>query len=170
MATLTREQILQLQASARVYQKLYDDAYQSWGMRAPAPTYSDSVDAVSDYRREQAVRAKKLLPRSETRAADGEPTFAELRRIKYWELGDKTYEIMEPMLLRAVAAAGKRNDSVAWGDPLREIHEVGKIGEHIVRFLGQRSFIHDMKPPVRRVAYFRTNQGPVRTDGLPVQL
>ena len=46
---MTREQILQMQASARIYQKLYDDAYASWGMRAPAPTYNDSIDAVSDY-------------------------------------------------------------------------------------------------------------------------
>jgi hypothetical protein len=41
---MTREQILQMQASARIYQKLYDDAYSSWGMRASAPAYSDSVE------------------------------------------------------------------------------------------------------------------------------
>jgi hypothetical protein len=167
---MTREQILQMQASARIYQKLYDDAYASWGMRASAPAYSDSTDAISDYRRTEAVRAKKLLPMTETRAAPGEPTFAQLRRTKYWEMGDQTFDIMEAHLLKAVAVAGKRNDSVAWGDPLREIHERGENGEHVVRFLGQRSFVHDMKPPVRRVAYFRTPSGPIRTDGQPVQL
>jgi hypothetical protein len=167
---MTREQILQMQASARIYQKLYDDAYASWGMRAAAPTYNDNIDAVSDYRRTEAVRAKKLLPMTELRAAPGEPTFAQLRRTKYWEMGDQTFDIMEDHLLRAVAAAGKRNDSVAWGDPLREIHERDANGAHTVRFLGQRSFIYDMKPPVRRVAYFRTSSGPVRTDGRPVRL
>ena len=116
------------------------------------------------------MRAKKLLPMTETRAASGEPTFAQLRRTKYWELDDQAFGIMEDHLLRAVAAAGKRNDSVAWGDPLREIHERDENGSHVIRFLGQRSFIHDMKPPVRRVAYFRTDSGPVRTDGVPVRL
>src|SRR6516165_3511818 len=127
---MTREQILQMQVSARIYQKLYDDAYASWGMRAPAPTYNDSVDAISDYRRTEAVRAKKLLPMTELRAAPGEPTFAQLRRTKYWEMGDQTFDIMENHLLRAVAAAGRRNDSVAWGDPLREIHERDENGAH----------------------------------------
>jgi hypothetical protein len=83
-------------------------------------------------------------------------------------MADDALAIMEPSLLKAVAAAGKRNDSVPWGEPLREIHERGENGEHVIRFLGERSFIHDMKAPVRRVAYFRTSQGPVRTDGLPV--
>jgi hypothetical protein len=93
---------------------------------------------------------------TETRAAPGEPTFAQLRRTKYWEMGDQTFDIMENHLLRAVAAAGRRNDSVAWGDPLREIHERDENGAHTVRFFGQRSFIFDMKPPIRKVAYFRT--------------
>jgi hypothetical protein len=40
----------------------------------------------------------------------------------------------------------------------------------VIRFLGERSFIHDMKPAVRHVVYFRTSSGPVRTDGRPVRL
>jgi hypothetical protein len=59
---------------------------------------------------------------------------------------------------------------VPFDSPPREIHETGKNGEQTVRFLGQRSFIHDMKPPIRHVLYFRTAQGPVKTSGLPVQL
>jgi hypothetical protein len=59
---MTREQILQMQASARIYQKLYDDAYASWGMRASAPAYSDSIDAVSDYRRQKRCGQRNCCP------------------------------------------------------------------------------------------------------------
>jgi hypothetical protein len=85
-------------------------------------------------------------------------------------MDDDVLNVMEPSLIRAVMAAGKRNDSVPFDSPPREIHERGPNGEQVIRFLGERSFIFDMKPPVRRVAYFRTNYGPVRTDGRPVQL
>jgi hypothetical protein len=169
MATLTRDQQLQLLGAMRHYQARYDDAYQSWGVRAEAPAYSDSIESVSDYRRNEAVRAKKLLPMSDNRAAPGDPTFAELRRVKYWPMPDDAFEVMEKHLLRAVAAAGKRNDSVPYGE-MREIHERGENGEHIIKWLGQRSFVHDFKSIPRRVAYFRTDSGPVRTDGRPVQL
>jgi hypothetical protein len=66
---MTREQLLQLQSVARLYQERYDRAFESWGLKAPAPAFCDSAEAVNDYRREQAVRAKKLLPLSETRVA-----------------------------------------------------------------------------------------------------
>jgi hypothetical protein len=69
------------------------------------------------------------------------------------------------MLLRAVAAAGKRNDSIPADSPPREIHERDANGQHIIRFLGERSFIHDFKPPVRKVRGWFTNQGFVGTDG-----
>jgi hypothetical protein len=170
MATLNRDQLLQVNAVARSYQEIYDNAFAAWGIRAPAPAYCDSVEAVGDYRRELAIKAKRLLPLSEARADPKEPTFGSLRRTQYRSMPDDVFVVMEPKLLKAVAAAGKRNDSVPWGDPLREIHETAPNGQHVIRFLGERSFIHDMKAPVRRVAYFRTNQGPVRTDGLPVRL
>jgi hypothetical protein len=125
---------------------------------------------VNDYVRNECVRAKKLLPMSDVRAAPGEPTFGELRRVKYWHLDNDAFAVMLPSLLKAVAVAGKRNDSIPFDEPLREIHEHDQNGAHVIRFLGMRSFVHDMKPPVRRVAYFRTNQGPVRTDGQPVRL
>jgi hypothetical protein len=105
---LSREQILQLQSAARAYQKRYDRAFEVWGLKAPAPAYADSVESVQDYRREQAVRAKKLLPFSDTRAAPRDSTFAELRRLQYWKIPDDAFEVLEPELLRAVAAAGKR--------------------------------------------------------------
>jgi hypothetical protein len=167
---MTREQQLQLVGAARHHQAQFDAAYQSWGVRAEAPVLNDSVEAVDDYVRNECVRAKKLLPMSDVRAAPGEPTFAELRRVQYRQLADDALGALLPQLLKAVSAAGKRNDSVGPNDPLREVHERGDNGEHIIRFLGQRSFIHDFAAPVRRVAYFRTNQGPIRTDGRPVRL
>jgi hypothetical protein len=170
MSALSRDQILQLQGAARHFQAQWDDALQSWGMRAPAPVVCDSVEAVTDYRRNLAAKQKTLLPLSETRAAPGEPTFAALRRTKYWDLKDDAFDVLEPSLRRAVAVAGKRNDSISFDEPLREIHETDENGARAIRFLGMRSFIHDMKPPVRKVLYFRTAQGPVRTDGKPVQL
>jgi hypothetical protein len=85
MATLTREQVLRVQSAQRHYQEMFDRAYASWGLRAAVPVYSDSVESVNDYRRDEAVRAKKLLPFSEVRAAPGDATFAQLRRTKYWE-------------------------------------------------------------------------------------
>jgi hypothetical protein len=130
----------------------------SWGLKAPAPAYADSIEAVNDYRREQAVRAKKLLPFSDNRVAPGDMTFAELRRTEYWKLPDDAYPIFENQLLRAVAAAGKRNDSIGPNDPPRMIEEVGKNGERVIRWLGQRSFVHDMKAPVRRVISFNTGE------------
>jgi hypothetical protein len=170
MATLTRDQLLLVQAAARDYQARYVEAFQSWGVEAPRPAYCDSIEAVGEYRRELAVKAKKLLPLSETRVAPNEPTFGALRRAQYRSMDNDALDAVEPSLIRAVKVAGTRNDSVPADSPPREIHERGPNGEHVIRFLGERSFVHDFKAPVRRVAYFRTNSGPVRTDGRPVQL
>jgi hypothetical protein len=156
MATLTREQQLRLLGAARHYQAQFNDAYQSWGMNAAAPVLSDSVEAVDDYVRNECVRAKKLLPMSGVRSAPGEPTFAELRRVTYRRLADDALGVLMPSLLKAVAAAGKRNDSIPFDEPLREVHERDANGSHVVRFLGQHSFIFDHKAPVRRVISFNT--------------
>jgi hypothetical protein len=169
MTTLTRDQLLLVQAAARDYQARYVEAFQSWGVEAPRPAYCDSAEAVGEYRRDLAVKAKKLLPLSETRVDPREPTFGALRRAQYRAMDDAVLDVMEPSLIRAVKVAGTRNDSIPADSPPREIHERGPNGEHVIRFLGERSFVHDFKPAVRRVAYFRTNQGPVRTDGLPVR-
>ena len=170
MVTLTRDQTLQLLGAARHYQAQFDEAYKSWGVRAEAPVLNDSIESVNDYVRNECVRAKKLLPMNDVRAAPGEPTFGELRRVKYWHLDNDAFAVMLPSLLKAVAVAGKRNDSISFDAPLREIHERDANGSHVIRFLGRRSFVHDMKAPTRRVLYFRTAQGPVRTDGRPVRL
>jgi hypothetical protein len=154
MVELTREQLLRLQGVARFYQEKFDTAFMSWGLKAPAPAYADGIEAVDDYRRGQAVRAKKLLPFSDNRAAPGDMTFAQLRGTQYRKLPDDAYPIFEDQLLRAVAVAGRRNDSIGSNDPLRMIEEVGKNGERVIRWLGQRSFVHDFKATPRRVVSF----------------
>jgi hypothetical protein len=96
------------------------------------------------------------------------PTDHKLRRVKYWDLKQDAYEALEPDLLRAVTEHGTRNDSVPFNAPLRQVTETAENGTKIIKFLGQRHFVSDFKSIPRRVAYFRTNVGPVKTSGLPV--
>jgi hypothetical protein len=58
---MTREQLLQVQASARVFQGRADQAFEPWGMRAPAPVLGEDPD---DYRRKLMILAKNQLPES----------------------------------------------------------------------------------------------------------
>jgi hypothetical protein len=107
-AKLNREQLLQQQASARVYQARYDEAFSVWGARAKAPVLGENIDS---YRRDLAIQGKRLLPDNH-----------ELRAVQYRALDDNALAALVPQLLRAVAAAGHRNDSVPDGT-LREIVE-----------------------------------------------
>jgi hypothetical protein len=93
---------------------------------------------------------------TDVRSAPGEPTFGELRRVQYRQLADDALGVLMPQLLKAVAVAGRRNDSIPFDAPLREVHERDENGTHVVRFLGQRSFIHDFKSPTRKVISFNT--------------
>jgi hypothetical protein len=70
---------------------------------------------IDDYRRDLAVKAKKLLP-------DGH----ELRGVQFRALGNAALEVFEPRLLRECKEAAYRADSV----PVGEIGtgEVGSIG------------------------------------------
>jgi hypothetical protein len=119
---MTREQLLQQQASARVFQARFDSALEPWGQRAPAPSFGQDPQ---DYRRNMAAATKQLLP-------DGH----QLRKVKYWGIKDDTaYENMESMLLRAVAEHGQRNDSVPYDAPLRQVTEIDGNGMKIVKFI-----------------------------------
>jgi hypothetical protein len=75
-------------------------------------------------------------------------------------------DILEPQLLRAITAAGQRNDSVPHDAPLREVHVRNpENGTHEVRFIGSRSFIHDLKSIPRRVVSWNSVGGRVRANG-----
>src|SRR6516162_9630967 len=140
---MTRDQLLQMHASARIYQQRYDDAFQSWGMRAKAMAVGDDIGS---YRRGLAVQAKKLLPDDH-----------KFCQVQYRALNDDAF-----------SEYSSRNDSVPFDAPLRQVTETSENGTKIVKFLGQRSLVEDFKSIPRRVAYFRGNQGPVKTSGLPV--
>ena len=87
---MTREQLLQAQASARVFQERADDALSPWDIRAPAPVLGQDV---REYRRDLAVKLKRMLPEEH-----------ELRKVQYRRLDDATISIFEPQLYRAVQA------------------------------------------------------------------
>jgi hypothetical protein len=146
----TREQLLQAHASARVYQERYDRAFQHWGMKAPEPVIGEPVD---DYRRNLAVKAKRLLP-------DGN----ELKPVQFRALGTDTLDILEPRLLKECQEAAFRPDSVPPGE-MRRVEKIDGNGLKIVEWIGQRSFIEDFKQIPRRVLGFRTDQGFMNTSG-----
>jgi hypothetical protein len=119
-----------------VYQERYDNAMQPWGVRAPAPTLGQDIEV---YRRNLAVQAKRLLP-------DGH----ELKEVQYRAMPDSILNKFEPDLLSAVHSTASQNDTVPFDAPLRRVEEVDQNGLKIVKWIGQRSFIHDFTRPGRR--------------------
>jgi hypothetical protein len=61
---MSREELMRVQASARIYQERADNALQPWNIRAPAPTLGEDVDK---YRRTLAVKIKRQLPETHQR-------------------------------------------------------------------------------------------------------
>jgi hypothetical protein len=152
---MTREQLLQQHASARVYQERYDNAFQPWGVRAPAPSITQDIDA---YRRDLAVKAKRLLPEEH-----------KLRQIQYRRLPDDILNGFEPQLLQAVRTYATDNSSVPYDAPLRRVEERDANGLVSYRYVGQRMFIHDFTRPCRRVVSFRGPDGRMTSEGLPLR-
>src|SRR5437667_12636616 len=123
---MSREQLLQAHASARVYQERYESAFQPWGMRAPAPVVGEPVD---NYRRNLAVKAKRLLP-------DGH----ELKQVQFRALQNDVLDNFEPQLIKDCGAAAYRADSVPIGQ-MRRVEEVDANGHKFIRFIGQECFV-----------------------------
>jgi hypothetical protein len=146
----TRDQLLQMQASGRVYQARYDQAFQPWGVRAPEPVMGESID---DYRRKLAVKAKRLLP-------DGH----ELKPVQFRSLPDDVLDNFERRLLKDCRDAAYRSDSVPPGE-LRRVEEIDGNGHKEVKWIGQESFVKQFTTPGRRVVGFRTDQGFFNTSG-----
>jgi hypothetical protein len=152
---MTRQQLLHMHASARVFQERYDSAFAPWGMKAPAPTLGQDIDS---YRRDLAVKAKRLLPEVH-----------ELAKVQYRSLKDDALNSLEPQLLRAVRTLATDNDSVPYDAPLRRVEKIDGNGNKLVEWIGQRSFIHDFARPGRRVTSFLTPHGRVNAGGQPVR-
>jgi hypothetical protein len=140
MDHMTRDQLLQAQASARIYQERADSTFQEWGFRAPAPPLGQDPEA---YRRELAVMAKKQLPYGH-----------EMRIKNLRKLPRDVFEVFEPQIFAACREAAKRPDSAAPG----EIREIVKInpenGHKEITFLGREHFVKNMGRPGRLVVSF----------------
>jgi hypothetical protein len=146
----SREHLLDVQATARKYQARADDALSTWGIRAPAFVAGESLD---EYRRRLARLAQRQLPDDH-----------EFRHLKISRMDDDVFTGFEPQFYAATKEAGTKPDSAAPGQ-MRMVEKVNpQNGQKFIEWLGSRSFIHDMKSPVRRVLSFRTEQGPVHTS------
>jgi hypothetical protein len=152
--SLNRDQLMQVQSSARVYQARYDDALQPWDLRAPAPVLGEPIE---EYRARLAILAKKQLP-----------TDHELRKIQYRRLDSASFSSLEPQLLSAVQKAAYDATSVPPGQ-FRQVTELDRNGHKMVRFIGQESFVKEMGRPGRRVVSFLTPHGRVNASGIPVR-
>ena len=148
---MSYDQLMRQQNSARVVQERYDNAFKSWGMSAPAPVVGESVD---DYSRRLAVLAKKQLP------ADHD-----LKKVQFRALADDAFPVMEAQLLAAVNQSAYRPETVPVDAPLRRVEEKDANGLTSYRYVGQRSFIHDLTRAGRRVVSFLTSAGFVDASG-----
>jgi hypothetical protein len=149
--SMTREQLLRVQSSARVFQQRADDAFASWNMRAPAPVLGEDPD---DYRRKLMILAKNQLPENH-----------ELRKVTVKRIPGDALDNFEKMYYDACRDAGSRNDSAPPGQ-MRMVEKVNpQNGQKFIEFLGTRSFIHDFPSYARRVVGFRTPEGLWNTGG-----
>jgi hypothetical protein len=101
------------------------------------------------------IKAKNQLPEDH-----------ELRKITVRQIpGGAALDNFEKMVYDACHKAGTSNDSAAPGE-LRMVEKVDpQNGRKFTEFLGTRSFIHGMKPFVRRVVGFKTPDGIWNTGG-----
>jgi hypothetical protein len=149
MATmsLSHDQAMRMQASARIYQQRYDDALSPWDMRAPAPVLGEPI---TEYRAKLAILAKKQLPPDH-----------QLRKVQYRRMDTDIFDNFEPDLLQAVQRAAYDASSVPPGQ-FRKVTEVDSNGMKMVRWVGPESFVKQMTRPGRRVLSFNTSSGPMK--------
>jgi hypothetical protein len=149
------------------YQQRADAVFAEWGTRAKQRVEGEDPE---DYRRDLCVQAKKLLPYSDDKPAPDLPSFRELRKLKLWGLDRSTFEVFEPQIYRAAAAAYARNDTCPCDGSLREVVKVDPAtGHKEIKFYGRRSFVADLGRPGRRVTSFRTDHGYVDASGRPLR-
>jgi hypothetical protein len=153
---LSREQLLYQQAASRAYQERYDAVLAPWGARADAKPLTQDPE---DYRRDLAVRAKKLLPEGH-----------ELRQVQYRSLRADAFDTLEPQLLAACRDSAWRADAVPRGQIERR-EKTDSNGFKAVHWLGSHSFVKDLPcyRPGRRVTSFRTDQGYIDASGRPLR-
>jgi hypothetical protein len=136
---MTRDELLQVQASARVYQERADNALAPWDIRAPGPVLGEDINK---YRRDLAVKLKRMLPEGH-----------KLRQVQYRRLDDATITVFEPQLYQAVHAEAHNPNTVPPGQ-FRKVVEIDQGGTKIVKWIGQESFVKEFTRPGRRVTSF----------------
>src|SRR5215471_5373754 len=104
--SMTHDDLLRMQASARIYQARADSVFEAWGFRAPAPALGQDPE---DYRRDLCVKAKKQLPYDH-----------QFRKMKLWKMPRDVFETFEPQIYAACREAATRPDSAAPGE-MREV-------------------------------------------------
>ncbi len=115
---------------------------------------TDDPDYAERYRRELAYLAKKRLPEGH-----------ELTKFQVKHCPRDVLDVVEPQIFAACRASALQNDSVPFDVPLRRVEERDQSGVKAIRWVGSRSFVHDLKAPVRRVLGFRTEHGYVDITG-----
>ena len=146
---MDRDQLLRQQASGRVYQEQFDNAFQPWGVRAGAPVLGESIDS---YRQKELIKAKRLLPDDH-----------QLRQVQIRKLPSDALDVFQPQILKACREAAYRADTVPVDAPLRRVEEVDANGLKIVKWIGQRSFVHDFTRPGRGVISFLFDRTALRS-------
>jgi hypothetical protein len=136
---MSRDQLLQMQASARVYQERADNALAPWDIRAPGPVLGEDINK---YRRDLAVKLKRLLPEDH-----------KLRKIPYRRMDDAVLANFEPLLYKAVYDMAHDASSVPPGE-MRKVIEMDQGGTRITKWIGQEHFVREMTRPGRRVTSF----------------
>jgi hypothetical protein len=122
------------------HQRAYDDSFQKFGRRAPAPAADDRA---RDYRRRLYAIGQSMLP-----------TGHALTRLDPEEIDGTAIQPLEAQLLEALDRESEEptGDNLPEGEP-REVSKMDSAtGLRKTEFFGKRSFIHDFARPGRRVA------------------
>jgi hypothetical protein len=131
-------------------QERADEAFQPWGMRAPAPVLGVDPD---EYRRDLLIKAKKLIPGDN-----------ELRHVQVRQLPRDALAQFEDMIYPTCRSTAYSADSVPDGE-MRQVVERDSNGLKMIRWIGKESFVKQMGRPCRRVLTFNTPQGPMDASG-----
>jgi hypothetical protein len=145
--SLSHDQQQRVLGANRMIQAHYQrEAFEAYGVNAPPPVAGESYH---DYRRRLAVQAKRLLPEDN-----------KYHRLQYRRQDDSVLDNFEPQLLQEVKKHAFDNASVPWDQPLRQVYETDpQNGLKVIKWVGQRSFVHDFKAVPRRVVSFLTSNG-----------
>jgi hypothetical protein len=130
-----RQHALRVQRSLRVVQERADDAFSPWDMRARGPTLGEDPDT---YRRDLLIQAKKLLPGTN-----------KLRQVQIRQLPAAALGKFEDLIYPAAKAEAYSADSVPDGEMRKVVEIEPNNGLKIIKFIGQRSFVHDFTQPGR---------------------